>query len=702
VGPDDDQRTGSSTPETEGRRPLRAAGKAVLFLPRLLLRIATAGFAALLLFVTAIAAVQMLWVSPRDVAYRFATPGVQGGACERQARDPGLLAAWANSEDDTRAGLKYDPGLECMLQHHTLPHAADAAWNGGAKMGDIGYYLSFLEFQENGRPVQKGLDGTPLKRAQLDVLEEHLSKQEKNYVIVFVHGWRRDARIGDDNVANARVFAAHAASFLDYRCKATGSYCGYTVTMVYVGWRGARVDERAVEASIRRKLAFLGGKIDNALIAVTGKFPALLTLFDRKPVSERIAPSVVSSLRHVDRLLRKGGGANRLLVIGHSLGGNMLASGLNRPLIELIRNHRPGEIATPPLGDLIVLLNPAAEAWKWTSLQRETALHTTLPENASDTDDGARKSLSFWNPAQRPLVVSVTSAFSWPAADLTDAELRERGGRDPDSDERRALAKYDFATHDFFPMFKGNLLPASESLDRLANWFPGSTPKGGTPLSEQSICKPLGYFGPACSRAVVRTLRVGGAVARNLPFMNSVAEETVTIGHMDPPRPPFDSFDSSAWRSPLPFGTTHELIVNNSVGHPTRYTNAASPYLSECANVDHWLWKARHNETLKPYEGWDSGYSHVRRDGSVVNDASTPNLTPVRPRPVARDGHLEVQLRQFLYKSGTQPIITSNDPFWNVRAFDTTLAFHGGYVTYPFVCFLNQLVLDDIASEPAR
>ena len=57
---------------------------------------------------------------------------------------------------------------------------------GGAAMGPIEYYLSFLEFQENGRAAQKGLDGSALQRSQLDVPEEHLTRHNGNYVIVFV------------------------------------------------------------------------------------------------------------------------------------------------------------------------------------------------------------------------------------------------------------------------------------------------------------------------------------------------------------------------------------------------------------------------------------------------------------------------------------------------------------------------------------
>jgi hypothetical protein len=83
----------------------------------------------------------------------------------------------------------------------------------------------------------------------------------------------------------------------------------------------------------------------------------------------------------------------------------------------------------------------------------------------------------------------------------------------------------------------------------------------------------------------------------------------------------------------------------------------------------------------------------------MVPDKDTPNVTPIRPRPTD-NGHLEIQFRQYLLKSGTQSIITSNDPMWNIRAYDNVVALHDGYVSYPLICALNQLVMDDVASEP--
>ena len=77
---------------------------------------------------------------------------------------------------------------------------------------------------------------------QLDALKQHLATGS-HYVIVFIHGWRHDARIGDQNIADLRLYAAHAARFLAQRCPIDKTACDMDVTGVFIGWRGARVDE---------------------------------------------------------------------------------------------------------------------------------------------------------------------------------------------------------------------------------------------------------------------------------------------------------------------------------------------------------------------------------------------------------------------------------------------------------------------------
>ena len=206
--------------------------------------------------------------------------------------------------------------------------------------------------------------------SQLDVLKAHLSTG-RNFVIVFIHGWRHDAEIGDNNVADLRLYAAHEARFIRERCATEPSFCDVKVTAIYVGWRGARVDEQGLKDDFG---AAIGGTL--------GQLSAGATLFDRKPVAEAIAPGAISALRSIETVLAPAGGEprNRMIVVGHSLGGDMLATGLEDDLVKAVRRHKPGEMLPPVLGDLVVLVNPAAEATKWTTVQREvwarTAFHT--------------------------------------------------------------------------------------------------------------------------------------------------------------------------------------------------------------------------------------------------------------------------------------------------------------------------------------
>src|SRR6185369_6181808 len=90
-----------------------------------------------------------------------------------------------------------------------------------------------------------------------------------------------------------------------------------------------------------------------------------------------VAPAAVTALRRIDAITFDRAPAgwkrdtqSRMIVFGHSLGGNMLATALRETMLDRIARHVPGTAMTPPFADLIVLLNPASEASNWTVLQR--------------------------------------------------------------------------------------------------------------------------------------------------------------------------------------------------------------------------------------------------------------------------------------------------------------------------------------------
>jgi hypothetical protein len=44
-------------------------------------------------------------------------------------------------------------------------------------------------------------------------------------------------------------------------------------------------------------------------------------------------------------------------------------------------------------------------------------------------------------------------------------------------------------------------------------------------------------------------------------------------------------------------------------------------------------------------------------------------------------------------------ITGANDPFWNVRAFQSAMTNHDGYVSYPLICSIFQFVMDKITDD---
>ncbi|MCB1541426.1 MAG: hypothetical protein KDJ25_11465 [Rhodoblastus sp.] len=714
----------------------------------------------------------------RDVAFRNIDPNT--GSCqssmpdgwpilarrnvqndERRAIDNGLLSRrrLANSVDPhyrkplrrERHAMRQPPvdwamRLRCSVQRHAVPwnlrYTIDNTSSKPPKpKRALTYDLAFVEFQEDGDPYPVAAETGapyPLKelaarkaRDQLEALTQHLrANSGRNYVIAWVHGWRHNADIGDGNVADLRIYAARAAKHLEARCRVEGRDCNRNVTAVYLGWRGARVDES--------KLARTFGAFGTFIAQVA----AVPTLFDRKPVSEAIAPQVISAIRTINVVLDKAKG-DKVIVFGHSLGGNLLATGLQDNLVKIVARHPfhlkgSNPLIANPIADLVVLLNPASEAQKWTELQRTVWRKLAIVTSDNVEDDETRASHRFFPRAQKPLIVSVTAALAWPPggirprdcawverdlpplpADAT-AEARDnfRKLKARQDEIRLEIAKaqqildngieYDLATHDLFPAFKLDFRPFADQLERNA-------------LRRVSNGKSSACHQPQISlwsSPVAWTMSAFAGLLRNMPFMNTNAEETRTIGHLDPARNVSGDISTRlvSWK---PFGTTHEiagyelpdrdraLAMTRSLRRsgaaayclpddsstrwpaysdtgtkdkPVAYERISGVRPCSCPATTGWLYRAR--DRLKQQNGvyWDTSALPESESGT-------------RHRPVLRFLH-------GFASAGLQAITRANDPFWNVRAFDNVLARHDGFMLPSFICAMNSLVMDDTTAEP--
>jgi hypothetical protein len=608
---------------------------------------------------------------------------------------------WIDPSNNELYAIREDPEFRrkfrCSLQRHVVPVVGTPI---PAVEKQLEYYLGFVEFRESGEPyslVRESRDGDeqvppdllrslrqpklPYPITQLDVLRQHLaSGSGSNYVIVFVHGWRHDASIGDQNVADLRHYAAHAARFLAVRCQFEKDHnleqmhCDTRVTAIYVGWRGARVNERAMRGF---PLYGLG-----SFIAEVASWP---TLFDRKPVSEQIAPAALSALRAIERQIsttdsdanpRPNSPHNKMIVFGHSLGGNLLATSLQDDLIKAVRLHKPGDAVPPVLGNLVVLINPASEAEKWTGLQREVWSRIAFRADANTHKDQILQGHVYFPPEQKPVVVSVTSSFGFPPGGLRDGDcmhialtsLKLAKNIATHEGEFEQVGVYDWATHDLFPTFKMDFRPAAERVGRLADWIEGKPPLG-------TSCLPfdVAWY----KRVLALPLRGVSNLLSTFPFQNTDRERSHTIGHLDPPRPGTGSL-TDALTSAAPFGTTHELF-RVAGSEPVEQHNAygALPNAAmACDPANHWLRLARAQKPNGTF--WDSNELGNRLDANVGERA--PAAQFVHGFPLG----------------GTAAITRANDPFWNMRVSNGLMSKHDGYRLSSFICAMNELVMDDV------
>lgn len=522
--------------------------------------------------------------------------GARSAACRSLSGNPKQLVALDNVE----SGLA-DNAWRCSLQYHELQNSND------------GYNLAFLEF---------GDDGSLRSQHQFSELMLHFSAG-KHFVITYVHGWRHDAERDSPDVANFRVMLAYARQFLAQRCLEEQRYCEHKLTGVYVAWNGrARVDCRGYGFC-----AFL----------------AAPSLYYKKPVSDRLAEPVVRRLQSLDTLLKANNRPdspehekNKLLITGHSLGGNILARGLKDQFETAVRNHEARTVLKPPVGDLVVLFNPASAAENWTGIQRAVrnryGVRGTRYRFGSD-DTTAYNAHVFFPLSQRPVYVSLTSACDWPEF-VTSSQSN--------SDLNRAI-NCDTATYYLFRLFR-------------------------------------------MSRG------------------RSAEEETNAIGHVEP-TDRCGTWDGESAHPPpaeertlVNVGTTHELEIGAPVvsrrDRYTTYKNAMDPVTSRCDSGAGWLYrvKQRARELGSP--------SRTLWDGGATPGSSLHWMN--------RELRLRIQFRHSIYRGfskrkgcGGFEITTANDPFWNVRALDSAVKYHGRFSSYPTWCAINQLVLDDVAAKDA-
>lgn len=476
-----------------------------------------------------------------------------------------------------------------------------------SEKGNLEFSLNFLEFNEVGKLRDK---------KQLDSLRDIFSTGS-HFVVVYVHGWRHDAQKRDTDVKKFRTMLAYSRQFLNYRISIGDSgYKDHQVTGIYVAWPGR-------------------GRFDcNWAIC---DFTVAPSLFGRKKISDQISKSIVSELSKLSKYIknRPTGNRSKILVTGHSLGGNILIRGINDNgmIVSKLKTHQSQDLLEAPIGDLVVLFNPASEVQNWIEIQRavRNKLGLNNPNIRFGTVQQAGKNHRYFSKMQKPVIISLTSACEWPDFVRKSKYNKDLGNRKINCDD---------ATSKLFSAYR----IVSGNLGSLKSTAIGH-------LEPDDKCE---FYDPKTKTCP-------------LPANYQL----------------------------LSYGTTHELEINvfgkNDIPRNTSFINAQKLDVARCEVMHGWLRQAKDDITPSSPNavGWDAGYrENSARDWVNRKLRINAQFRHQIYRGFGKHG-----------KVANYNITTANDPFWNVRALDTAIEKHGGFNSYPTWCAINQIILDDINAK---
>ena len=253
------------------------------------------------------------------------------------------------------------------------------------------YDLLFVEFDDQGLlypgSQQKKLEQWP---RDIDEIMDRLHQLAGGYkeqgisLFLFVHGWKHNASSEDENVRAFRRMLQSAALVEQ------ASQSHHRVIGIYIAWRGlSSTVEPFLELSFWERKA-------TALYVAHGSARGLLTRLKgfQQGINCEVRESCIGGEPKAGTRPKV-----RFIMIGHSFGGLILFNAISGSLVEgLTYRQDSGDPGAPAVrfGDMVVLLNPAFEASRYTPLHRIV----TNPDRPFEK-------------YQAPVLVSITSTADW-------------------------------------------------------------------------------------------------------------------------------------------------------------------------------------------------------------------------------------------------------------------------------------------------
>jgi hypothetical protein len=253
-------------------------------------------------------------------------------------------------------------GLDDQLEpveHHgalgVIPNVAHQSKSGFLKAHT--FELAIVEFDDQGRCY---------RREQMNAVSRRIEDMRTGLnpldaiVLVFVHGWKHDARSNDANLTSFRALLAKTAQH-EADCAERGK--ARPVMGIFIGWRGMTTHG-------------------------VGDLGADTTFWGRQEAAHRVSTGSVRELfgrlRHYRNSREKHGGTALLVIAGHSFGGMIVLSALAQSLIEAA--SLPDGHIVPGFADLVLLVNPAVEGARYLPIydlvmspEFQARIYTQLP-----------------------------------------------------------------------------------------------------------------------------------------------------------------------------------------------------------------------------------------------------------------------------------------------------------------------------------
>ncbi|MEK9765400.1 MAG: esterase [Thalassolituus sp.] len=212
---------------------------------------------------------------------------------------------------------------------------------------DTEYRLGFIEYDDQGQLWQR--------KQQDSVIDRYLEFAGKQDVIVltFVHGWHHSAKPEDGNIQEFREML-EKVSASEAMLSSKHNRDRRPVLGVYIGWRGD-----SISIPVINHTTFWGRKATAHEVGRKGVTEALLRIEELVNVRNTFKDGEPQS-------------TSRLVVIGHSFGGAVVYSSLQKILTDRFIDSRRGKnfsSTAQGFGDMVILMNPAFEAMRFASLQ---------------------------------------------------------------------------------------------------------------------------------------------------------------------------------------------------------------------------------------------------------------------------------------------------------------------------------------------